>query len=63
MSLIKFDEELCIKSKEIFAKDEVITQIWRKHYAPSNKIGNCSNLFRLHMEKRKERWDGDNRNR
>lgn len=49
MSLIKFDEELCIKSKEIFAKDEVITQIWRKHYAPSNKIGNCSNLFRLHM--------------
>ena len=51
MSLIEFNEEECIKSKNIFSKNEIITEIWRKHYAPSNKIGNCSNLYRLHKPK------------
>lgn len=35
-----------IKAKETLTKYEVITKIWKDNYSPSNKIGNCTDLFR-----------------
>lgn len=35
-----------IKAKEEIGKNGVISTIWKNKFAPSNKIGNCTNLFR-----------------
>ena len=35
-----------IKAKEEIGKYGIISSIWRDKFAPSNKIGNCTNLFR-----------------
>lgn len=35
-----------VKAKEKIGKHNLISEIWRYSYAPSNKIGNCTDLFR-----------------
>lgn len=41
-----FDYEKCIKYKETYIGDIKFNYIWRNCFAPSNKIGNCTNLYR-----------------
>ena len=42
-----FDKDKCINAKNILGKNSLISTIWRKDFAPSNKIGNCTNLYRI----------------
>lgn len=44
--MIEFDERECIKAKEILAKNQFVTSVWRNNFSPSNVIGNCTNLYR-----------------
>lgn len=46
-----YNKEETLRAKEKLGKYSSISEIWRKKYAPSNRIGNCSNLFRLHKPK------------
>ncbi len=36
-----------ISAKEKIGKNGIISSIWHDNFAPSNKIGNCTNLFRM----------------
>lgn len=47
MQIFLYDRENTIKAKRLLAKNEKITKIWHDNFAPSNKIGNCSNLFKI----------------
>lgn len=38
-----------IEAKNKIGKNGIISTIWHDNFAPSNKIGNCTNLFRKHM--------------
>lgn len=42
-----FNSDKCLKSKAILGKNSIISTIWHNYFAPSNKIGNCTNLYRL----------------
>lgn len=42
VSVLPYDEEKCLKSKQILGTNF----IYQKKFAPSNKIGNCTTLFR-----------------
>ena len=48
---IFYNREKTIKAKEKIGKEDLISEIWRRQFAPSNKIGNCTNLFRIHNPK------------
>ena len=37
-----------LKAKEQLRKVSLIREIWHSRFAPSNKIGNCTDLFRKH---------------
>ena len=50
MSII-YNKENTISAKNILRTDEKICDIWKIYYSPSNKIGNCTNLYRLHKPK------------
>lgn len=41
-----FNIDECLKSKAILGKNGVISTIWHDYFAPSNRIGNCTNLYR-----------------
>lgn len=41
-----FNKDECLKSKAILGKNSIISTIWRNSFAPSNRIGNCTNLYR-----------------
>lgn len=41
-----FDSNKCLEAKNILGKNSTISAIWRNCFAPSNKIGNCTNLYR-----------------
>lgn len=41
-----FSKEECLKAKSILGKNGTISTIWRNNFAPSNRIGNCTNLYR-----------------
>lgn len=41
-----FDNEECLKSKAILGKNGIVSTIWHNYFAPSNRIGNCTNLYR-----------------
>lgn len=43
-NLYKWEETL--KAKGILGKYDIISEIWRRRFAPSPEIGNCTNLFR-----------------
>ena len=42
-----FSKEQCIKAKSLLGKNGAISSIWRNIFAPSNRIGNCTNLYRI----------------
>ena len=42
-----FSKEECINAKSILGKSGAISTIWHNYFAPSNRIGNCTNLYRL----------------
>lgn len=46
--MIDFSIEKCLKAKKILGKDTAASYIWRTGFAPSNHIGNCTNLYRRH---------------
>ena len=46
-----FNEKECNEAKKILGKYSPVSDIWRGTFAPSNKIGNCTNLYRLHKPK------------
>lgn len=50
----KYVREKTIKAKNILRKYSIISEIWRRDFAPSNKIGNCTNLFRMHNPNNEE---------
>lgn len=41
-----FDKGKCVEAKSILGKNSIISGIWRNNFAPSNRIGNCTNLYR-----------------
>lgn len=41
-----FNRKECIKAKNKLGKNSVVGTIWKDYFAPSNKIGNCTNLYR-----------------
>lgn len=41
-----FNNEECLKAKALLGKNNVISTIWHDYFAPSNRIGNCTNLYR-----------------
>lgn len=43
---IEFSRESCIKARGILGKDRTASVVWRNNFAPSNHIGNCTNLYR-----------------
>ena len=45
--MFKFIEKLCIEAKEKLHKNSEIGIIWKDNFSYSNKIGNCTNLYRL----------------
>lgn len=45
---IEYNRENTVKAKNTLRKDDKISTIWKRFYAPSNIIGNCTNLYRLH---------------
>lgn len=46
--MFDFDYVKCIEAKAILGKNGVISKIWHDTFAPSNRIGNCTNLYRKH---------------
>ena len=44
--MLIFNREECVKAKNILGRNSSISMIWRNRFAPSNKIGNCTNLYR-----------------
>lgn len=40
-----------VDAKNVLGRDAIISTIWHDKFAPSNKIGNCTNLFRKHRPK------------
>jgi len=42
-----FNKEECLNSKALLGKNSIISTIWRNYFAPSNRIGNCTNLYRV----------------
>ena len=42
----EFDEQKCREAKAKLKKSGDIMGIWRKSFAPSNRIGNCTTLYR-----------------
>lgn len=44
--VIQFDRESCIQARSILGKDKTASVTWRFNFAPSNRIGNCTNLYR-----------------
>jgi hypothetical protein len=43
---IEFDEEKCIVAKRKIGNNATISRIWRQYFAPSNRIGNMTTLYR-----------------
>lgn len=41
-----FNNDECLKSKALLGKSDVVSKIWHDFFAPSNRIGNCTNLYR-----------------
>lgn len=41
-----FNKEECLKAKSLLGKNSVISTVWHDYFAPSNRIGNCTNLYR-----------------
>ena len=41
-----FNEGECIKAKGLLGKNGIASKIWHNYFAPSTKIGNCTNLYR-----------------
>lgn len=41
----EFDEQKCREAKAKLNSDDIM-KIWRKSFAPSNRIGNCTTLYR-----------------
>lgn len=54
MQIFLYDRENTVKAKRLLAKNEKIAKIWHDNFGPSNKIGNCSNLFKI-LNPRSER--------
>ena len=44
--MFEFNYEKCLKYKKQFGKNRNFSLIWRNNFAQSNKIGNCTNLYR-----------------
>lgn len=44
--MFEYDYVSCIEAKSKLGKDGVISKIWHDQFAPSNKVGNCTNLYR-----------------
>ena len=42
----EFNEQKCAEAKNKIGKNTIIGEIWRKKFAPSNKIGNMTTLYR-----------------
>ncbi len=52
--IYEFNVDKCIEAKNKFHTIRKITSIWRNSFAPSNRIGNCTNLYRKLMPKNYE---------
>ena len=44
--MINFSRTRCVNAKKKLGGDGNIMSIWRKCFAPSNHVGNCTNLYR-----------------
>lgn len=44
--MIDFNRAKCVEAKNKLGGDSNIMSIWRKCFAPSNHVGNCTNLYR-----------------
>ncbi len=53
-----FDYKKCLEAKKLLGKNSTISTIWRNCFAPSNKIGNCTNLYRKLQPKDAEDFCG-----
>lgn len=51
MEFFEFDIKKCNEAKEKLGKFDIVGDIWRGNFAPSNNIGNCTYLWRLHLPK------------
>lgn len=41
-----YEDSKCVSAKNKLRKNKTISDIWRIHFSPSNKIGNCTDLYR-----------------